>query len=149
MYQKKQINYHASQIDANFFKPKFNIVGSMDFCDYDYECYEIIKSFEPYGEANPKPLFFAKDTSVVHSQKVGQNQDHLKLILKSDKHHKKAMAFFNDKKINKGEKLDLIFTLYKNYFRNEINFEFRVVEFLKTCTPSDTFNSASLSGSCL
>ena len=127
---KEMINKKAELINQELFRPKLNIVGEMEFDEFDNECYEIIKSFEPYGEANPKPLFLAKNCKVVLSQRVGANNNHLKLLLELNTHHKKAMAFFNDKEIKRGEEIDFVYTFVKNEFRNEINFEFRVIEFL-------------------
>ncbi|MDQ1340090.1 MAG: single-stranded-DNA-specific exonuclease [Campylobacterota bacterium] len=126
---KKSINESAKKLDKKEFIAASEIIGEMDFDALDCECYDILEQFEPYGICNPKPLFLARDASVVDSRKVGSGKNHIKLVLKSKNECKNAMAFFSDHEILKGQNISFAFALVKNEFRNEINFEFMIKKF--------------------
>ncbi len=127
---KDAINRAAVKLDASLFIPHVNLVGKMEFAHLDGECFEIIEQFEPYGMANPKPLFLAEEADVVNCSRVGANQDHMKLLLRSQEAGmKKAMAFFCDLDLMDGDRVSFAFSLVKNEFRNEVNYELQIKEF--------------------
>ena len=127
---KAAINATAKGLDESLFTPHVNLIGKMPFEHLDGECFGIIEQFEPYGMANPKPLFLAEEADVVNCTRVGSNQDHMKLLLRAEgKDVKKAMAFFCDLDLMDGDRVSFAFSLVKNEFRNEVNYELQIKEF--------------------
>jgi single-stranded-DNA-specific exonuclease len=127
---KAAVNQAASLLDPGVFTPHVNLIGTMTFGHLDAECFEIIEQFEPYGMANPRPLFLAEAVDVVNCVRVGAGQDHAKLLLRSNAELKKAMAFFCDRELCGGDRVCVAFALVKNEFRNEVNYELQIKEFL-------------------
>jgi len=70
---------------SNFSKDDFFIedyvLGELPFNEIDIELLDILESYEPYGEGNPKPKFIG-NAKVEHVQNLKDN--HYKLILSQD-----------------------------------------------------------------
>ncbi|AZV45951.1 single-stranded-DNA-specific exonuclease RecJ [Nautilia sp. PV-1] len=66
--------------DEDFFIEDY-VLGELPFSEIDIELLDILKSFEPYGEGNPKPKFTAA-AKIEHIQNLKEN--HFKLILSQD-----------------------------------------------------------------
>jgi single-stranded-DNA-specific exonuclease len=52
-----------------------------------------LQRLEPYGEANPKPVFLLEGVTVVGQRTVGRNNDHLQLELEQGGLRQRAIAF--------------------------------------------------------
>lgn len=73
-----------SNLEDTELSPLVNIDAEIDFKQISWKLYELLEKFTPFGEANPKPLFMAKDVKVVQMQAVGKDGRHLRLSLKQD-----------------------------------------------------------------
>ncbi len=92
-----------------------------------WEAMEAVRKFEPYGEANRKPLFVVKNAAVLDARPVGKTGKHLKLKLALDHCDVEAIGFglaegFDDL----GDRVDLLGVLDVNEFRGNATLQFRV-----------------------
>lgn len=101
----------GKELEGKELLPILNIDALIKLDDISWKLWDELKSFEPYGEANPRPLFLIKDLKILEIKLVGQDGHHLKLKLQ-DASNKiiNAIGFFlNDDRKNKdncwGEKL--------------------------------------------
>lgn len=78
---KELINKKVLQYKEDDFFIEDYVLGEIKFSEIDLELLDILESFEPYGEANPKPKFIAT-AKVEHIQNLKDN--HYKLILSQD-----------------------------------------------------------------
>jgi single-stranded-DNA-specific exonuclease len=126
------INLAAKAVDPKDFEPHVDVIGDMEFHALDMECFNIISHFEPYGQANPKPLFKACSANVVFADWVGKASNHLKLTVADSTSdiQKKGMAFFANVDIARGDKIDFAYSLVKNEFRNNVTIELQIKKFL-------------------
>ena len=69
------------------------IDGILHCSDLDMELAEQLKSLEPFGEANPPPLFLMRDLAILEYRTVGTGGRHLKLVLGRMEAPVEAIAF--------------------------------------------------------
>jgi len=75
--------------EEDFFIEDF-VLGELPFSEIDLELLDIIKSFEPFGEGNPKPKFITT-AKIEHIQNLKDN--HYKLILSQKGHFLPGIIF--------------------------------------------------------
>ena len=94
-----------------------SILGEIEIDSVDFELLEILESFEPYGQKNPKPSFMIRDAHVKIDRIIGRDRSHLKLILVKDNHSIEALFFNYDVDVQRGDKIDILFTVSRNEYR--------------------------------
>ena len=80
-FQSKLISYAESHISQELLRPIINIECELDKKDINGQIMATTKLFEPYGVANPQPLFLTRDMLVEDVRSVGTTGQHLKLEL--------------------------------------------------------------------
>lgn len=91
--------------------------------------YDILRQFAPFGPANMKPIFRAKQVvDTGHSGVVGSS--HLRLSIKQpDSFSVKAIAYgmadMNDM-VQSGVPFDICFTIEENYYRNQSSIQLNI-----------------------
>lgn len=95
----------------------------------------LVETFEPYGEQNPPLHFFISDAYVEDIQYLNSsrsNEDgHLKLQIAYGNYRWPALYWNASSKVNtefsKGDYIDLVFRLGRNYYRNNETLQLTVV----------------------
>jgi single-stranded-DNA-specific exonuclease len=73
--------------------PSVEIEAVVSFSDINNDLLEFVERLQPCGIGNPKPLFGARDVQVLNKRGVGRDQNHLKLMLKSEGRIFDSIAF--------------------------------------------------------
>lgn len=99
--------------------------------DLSLELLDELKKLEPYGPGNVEPVFLLRDVRVVEAAKLGDEGQHLRLVV-WDQAGKglKMMKFFAAPEhlvLSGGETVDVWFTLCENEFRGVRSVEGRIV----------------------
>jgi len=94
-----------------------DILGELDIGSVDFELLEILESYEPYGQKNPKPSFMLKNAYVKVDRVIGRDRRHLKLILMKDNHSIESLFFNYDVDVQRGETIDILFSVSRNEYR--------------------------------
>ena len=94
-----------------------DVLGQISIADIDFELLEILEKFEPYGQKNPKPSFLLKDAFVKVDKIIGRDKRHLKLILQQENNSIESLFFNYDVDVNKGDNIDLLFSVSRNEYR--------------------------------
>ncbi len=96
--------------------------------DINEEFYSVIEKFAPFGVGNPKPVFLLKNLEIKNVKKFGNGGLHLQLDFKNIS----AIGFFiaSEEKYNLsvGQKIDLVATLEKSFFRASPELRLRIVD---------------------
>ena len=129
-YFKKRVKECASKLPRELFMPKKEILGEIDAKEIDFELLEILESFEPYGQNNPKPHFLIKDAKVKKARILGKEQNHQKLILEVNSTILESMDFNFLEKISIGSSINIVFTISKNFYRGYITPQLLIEEIL-------------------
>jgi len=121
----QKINHETTKIPKESFYLEEFILGELPLSECDFELLEILESFEPYGEGNPRPKFSA----VVKIENIRNLKDnHYKLIVSQNGIYKDAIIFRYDGEFK--EECEIIFTVNKNEFNGNINIQLMIDKIL-------------------
>ena len=121
---KIAINESAKEIPKKDFIPIEKTSGVLETEDIDIELLNLMETFEPYGEANPRPTFILKDAEVVGVKLLGADKSHSKIEVRQYPHQQKTVeliAFKHIFKIPKNRKISCSYSVTKNEFNGKIS----------------------------
>lgn len=124
-------------------KPELLIEKELKAEEITADLAESLEQLQPFGQANPVPLFGSRKWEITDWKLVGTDKRHLKLYVRKD-HTSFAPIFFSGFKVEpfleKGRKVDLAFRLKKGSFR-----EMETLDLvLKDLIYADSFRSEAL-----
>lgn len=96
-----------------------------------WELYEKIKTFEPFGQKNPKPIFSAHNLVVSQAQTMGQMGSHLRLTVKTPTGQKKLIGFsFGDlaPDLQPGKLVDVAYQIEVNEWNGNRELQARMID---------------------
>lgn len=98
-------------------------------CRNSADVYHQVQLLEPTGTENPPVLFAARNLRVVNSYLIGKDRTHLRLKLSDGFTSESAIAFRQGYwHENMPEYIDILFTLEKNFYRNQLSYQIHVRE---------------------
>ena len=104
--------------------PILNIDMELKTDDISIPMIEELKQLEPYGAANPQPLFILKDLILKEKKLMGSNKEHLKLIFEKDGQIFNAIWWSKgDISLNKGDAADIAFFPQINTFNGNTSIQ--------------------------
>lgn len=130
-----KIDEHSENIDFN----KITVFADMELepSELSKETVCLIDKLQPFGCANPSPLFIIKDALIQDFKMMGQNLNHLKLFVSKNGIGKFDCIKWNTPNFNLplNTKIDLLFSLRLNTFNDITNVQLMIEdlhsEFLK------------------
>jgi len=128
------INSTASKLSDDDFKPKDEIMGVLDSLDIDFELLNLLESFEPFGEANPRPRFIFHDAEVTNIKLMGKDKSHSRIEIKQHPHQSKTLEliqFKNAFEMPESRKITCSYTLNKNEFNSKVSIQLLVQKIYK------------------
>lgn len=92
-----------------------------------------VRSFAPFGQGNPEPVFLLENMRIGDIRTVGTTRKHLKIILISDDGSKSfdAIGFsFGEKfpDMKKGDHVDVVFTLEENVWNGRTSMQMKLID---------------------
>lgn len=115
-------------------QPVVKIDAEVNSDDISFETIKDLEKLEPFGEANPSPIFMYKNLKV-DSVRALSNGKHLRLVLKDNNFKYDAIAFnMGDKRlsIEIGNKVDIAHSLEINHFNNTDKIQFNLKDIKKS-----------------
>ncbi|MBD3830879.1 MAG: single-stranded-DNA-specific exonuclease RecJ, partial [Arcobacter sp.] len=91
----------------------------IDFETINFDLYNLLEKYEPFGEANPKPVFECNDVKILSSNFIGKNSEHKKYLFSKGNTVLEAVHFNPIKPIEVGNESKIRFSLEKNCFKNQ------------------------------
>jgi len=131
---KEHLNKAAASIPAKDYIPQEEIIGELAENAIDFELLTLLEEFEPFGEANPRPRFLAKDAIITAVRKLGADKAHTKLTVKLSQHATQTydlMYFRCDDEFRTGENITCSYTLNKNTFNGKSSIQFMLDKVIK------------------
>lgn len=123
---KEAINKSASRLNPNDFTPIEDLLGILPGSEIDFELMDILENFEPYGEANSRPLFLIKDAKIIKIDTFGKDKSHSKIIVGDIKNSNKSVEFILFKNIYEmpqDQKLTCSYRAIKNEFNSKCSIQ--------------------------
>lgn len=118
------INRSASKLNPYDFKSLDEVIGILPSSEIDIELLNLLESFEPYGEANSRPLFLIKDAQILETKTFGKESSHSKVTLRQFAHEKKSIELIQFKRvldIPSEKKLTCSYRVVKNEFNSRVS----------------------------
>ena len=118
------INKSASKLPRADFVPIEDVIGIMPSDEIDLDLLNLLDNFEPYGEANQKPLFLIKDAQIIEIKLFGKEKNHSKIIIRQFSHERKTIELILFKKVftmPDDKKLTCSYRVSKNEFNNRVS----------------------------
>ncbi len=124
---RRSIN--SSEVAQEISEYEGDILGEIDPRAIDVDFLGLLASFEPYGQKNPRPLFWLKNATIISSKIIGKDESHLKITLKTaDEMSFEAIYFNYEMYPSAGLRADLLVSISKNSFRGIISPQLLVKE---------------------
>ncbi len=114
--------------------PALNIETEVKLLEINWDLWDDLSRFEPFGEGNLKPLFAARQLRIENVQTVGNDGKHLKVQVSQDdnlKHIHKLIGFsFGDwcAKLDIGDLIDIVFELDINEWNGNRELQLKIVD---------------------
>ncbi|TSC95322.1 MAG: single-stranded-DNA-specific exonuclease [Parcubacteria group bacterium Athens1014_10] len=109
------------------------INAKLDLGDINWDLQEELEKFEPFGESNKKPKFLSVNLQITGLEKLGKNEQHLKLsVIQSSFNSKKFIGFGLGKtigsKLKIGDMVDIVFELGVNEWNGNKELQMKIIE---------------------
>ncbi|RJQ34618.1 single-stranded-DNA-specific exonuclease RecJ [Candidatus Parcubacteria bacterium] len=97
------------------FQAKMNVEIYQEFSEISWDLVDMLAKFEPFGHANPEPIFMSEEIMVTAAKRVGNDSKHWKLELVKDNKRIGAIAFgLGAIDLEIGDKIDIAYNLSIN-----------------------------------
>jgi single-stranded-DNA-specific exonuclease len=148
-FSVKQENIHTleEKLNSAFLKLKNKnsvteilLDKKLSLGDVNWNLYDMVQKFAPFGFENPKPIFLFENILVSATKQFGKEKNHLEIKVCDEKtknvnSYKEitAISFFSEPKkfpvpVEVGAKINLVATLEKSTFRNFPELRLRIVD---------------------
>jgi len=117
------LNISAAKLSPDDFLPLEEVVGMLPSSEIDHELLDLLESFEPYGEANTRPLFLLKDAQILETKTFGKDESHskVKVVQSQDAISLELLQFKKVLKFATQKKLTCSYRVVKNEFNSKIS----------------------------
>jgi len=116
--------------------PKITIETEIGLSEADFDLFETVEKFAPFGEDNEEPVFLSRGVLIVDSMMMGMENQHLKLKIRDERSaFKTALAFGGAEKwgsLKIGEKIDIVYTVDLNRFNGREEIQLKIVDLKKS-----------------
>jgi len=121
---KLAINKSANKLNRDDFIPIEEVTGIMPSNEIDHELLNLLDNFEPYGEANNRPLFLINKAQILEIKLFGKEKNHSKITVRQFAHERKPIELILFKKVYKmpeDKTITCSYRVTKNEFNNKIS----------------------------
>lgn len=99
----------------------------------DWELFDVMEQFEPFGEGNPKPVFATRHMTITDLQPVGKEGKHLRIHVNHVVPEVRKFIAFGagltwGKELTVGDKVDIAYTVDKNEWNGTRELQLKVVD---------------------
>jgi len=111
--------------------PKIMIESKIGFCQINKNLLDFLSRLEPFGEANPPPIFLSQNVKVLEAKPVGADNQHLKMKLFSDGCRLDAIGFsFGGlaKDFYYGSLVDIVYTIEENLWNGRKDIRLKIID---------------------
>ncbi len=123
---KKQINqnYEAQNYNETSFDP--DILGELHFSYINFTLVNKMKSYEPYGQGNPRPKFISSNVIIEDVNDMGKEKEHRRFTFSQNGVTQQAVLFKTKEVFHIGQVVTIIYGINENYFNNRVTLQLMV-----------------------
>jgi single-stranded-DNA-specific exonuclease len=135
-FQARLSHLAHQKLDVSALRPIISIDAEVNLRGVRPNLVEAITALQPFGYGNPTPCFLSRNLTIKSLKTIGQDNQHLRLILHDDKYFWQAIAFRQGwwaDKLRLSQQIDIVYLLEFN----EWNGERRIQLEIKDLRPSE------------
>jgi single-stranded-DNA-specific exonuclease len=117
-------NYLLENYDESSFDP--DILGELSFSHIDFKLVNMMKSYEPFGQGNPRPKFITKDVTIEDVSEMGKEKEHRRFTFSHNGATQQAVLFKTKEVFHIGENVTIIYGINENHFNNRITLQLMI-----------------------
>ena len=132
VFKRKFIAYGAKKLAQAVFLPKINIDAELKLSNTNWQLIESLLKFEPFGQENSIPRFLIRNLTVMSVDPVGNESQHLRLMVKEDNLQRKVICFgFGEAAavLNPEDKIDIVCEVGVNEWNGNKEIQLSLVDF--------------------
>lgn len=121
--------------------PSLPIDAELTLEEVNWELYDVLDKFKPFGQCNPKPRYVAREVIVVSADTLGKEGKHLRLNVKHISPRIRKMIGWNlcgsnngidwSKELKAGDKIDVMFEVGVNEWNGNRELQLLIVDLKK------------------
>lgn len=116
--QSRLCEIALKQLEGIDLSPVVYIDTEIGFSELTSELVAWLEELEPFGEANPKPVFLTRNLVVVQVSRIGNAGQHLSMLVSDGGKSLPALLFNRSNEWDEApDKVDLVYTLTVDYWR--------------------------------
>jgi len=131
-FTKKIAEYAKENMKAREIVSNLAIDCEITPDEINWETFEFIRSLEPYGIANERPIFLLKDAIIQHSKLVGKDEKHLSVYINKGGVNIRGIGFNlgdHANYIREQRSLDIVFQLDENEWKGKSSLQMKIIDF--------------------
>ncbi len=145
-FQKALIQKYKEKTEGMDITPTLNIDAEIDLEDVNWDLYDVLENFKPFGQANEKPKYLARGLTVTALEPVGKDKKHLRIMVKHNTPTIRKTIGWNlcngngtnwGKDLKKGDKIDMVFEMDVNEWNGNREIQLTIVDLKNTCDTND------------
>ncbi|MCD4706005.1 single-stranded-DNA-specific exonuclease RecJ [bacterium] len=116
--------------------PVLKIDAEIDLSDINWNFFDDLAKFAPFGQNNSKPLFLTKNLKLLYSREVGKNGNHLKFSVSDDAYQGGCgwdcigfgIAENWRGKLKQGDLVDLVYYIEENCWNGTREIQLKIID---------------------
>lgn len=124
-------------------RPSLSIDAEVDLDQVNWELYDILEKFKPFGQNNEKPKYLAKNLTIVGLEPVGKEKKHLRIMVKHNSHKIRKTIGWDlcnennchcldwSKELKINDKIDFVFEVDVNEWNGNRELQLTIVDLKK------------------
>jgi single-stranded-DNA-specific exonuclease len=121
-FQERLMEIARQQLGGLDLRPTLEIDGLVNLRAVRFGLVEAITRLQPFGYGNPTPQFLSRNLRLKHKKVVGQDEQHLRLVLHDGRQDWQAIAFRQGywlDKLSLSQEIDIVYHLEINEWNGE------------------------------
>ncbi|MFA4831379.1 MAG: single-stranded-DNA-specific exonuclease RecJ [Patescibacteria group bacterium] len=141
-FKQAMISQFKEQFGDTPPQPAILIDAEVDLDQVNWELYDILNKFEPFGQNNEKPKYLARGLTVASFNPVGKDKRHLTIMVSHDSSKIRKTIGWNlcsengetnwCQTLKKGDKIDLVFEISVNEWNGNRELQLTIIDLKKS-----------------
>lgn len=128
-FQERLLRIARDKLNVAELRPTLSIDGVVNLKGVRFELVEALSRLQPFGYGNPTPQLLSKNLRIKYKKAVGQEDQHLRLILHDGRQDWTAIAFRHGPWLNKlavSQEIDIVYNLEFNEWNGEQSIQLNI-----------------------
>jgi len=123
-----QQNYLAENYNTMVVDP--DILGVLSFKHIDFNLIGMMKMYEPYGQANPRPKFITNNVIIEEVVNMGKENEHRRFTFSHEGIIQQGVLFKTKEIFHIGQVVSVVYGINENHFNNRVTLQLMVEKIL-------------------